>query len=161
MRVFSRALSFLLASGVAACSSAGPVADPPAPTDEVGAAPRPVESVTPTPPAPPPTGVGGVFSAAQADEGRDTFRSLCTECHFSREFSDAQFKFKWSRRSAGDLYETIFTSMPESAPGILSPEESVALVTYILRMNGFEPGASELAADRDALDAISLASIRD
>ena len=121
--------------------------------------PTPVESVTPTPP--PPTGAGGVFSAAQADEGRDSFRSLCTECHFSREFSDARFKFKWSRRSAGDLYETIFTSMPESAPGILSPEEAVALVTYILRMNGFKPGGSELAADRDALDAISLASIRD
>ena len=160
MRAFSKVLSVLLTSGVVACSSASQVAEPASPTASAGAAAPPVESVTPEPPAPA-TGAERVFSAAQADGGRDTFRSLCTECHFSREFSDAQFKFKWSRRSAGDLYETIFTSMPESAPGILSPEEAVALVTYILRMNGFEPGASQLAPDRNALDAISLASIRD
>jgi Cytochrome C oxidase, cbb3-type, subunit III len=107
------------------------------------------------------TGSGATtFSAAQADRGRDTFRAACTECHYSSEFSDSQFKFKWSRRSAGNLYRLIITSMPETEPGILSPEESVELVSYILRMNGFEPGAGDLAAERAVLDAISLASIR-
>ena len=100
------------------------------------------------------------FTDDQADRGRDLFRAQCTECHYSSEFSDSQFKFKWSRRSAGNLYNLIQSSMPETAPGSLTPEEAVSVVTYIMRMNGFEPGAAELPADRAVLDGISLASIR-
>ena len=107
-----------------------------------------------------PSGVPS-FSDAQADEGRDIFRAACTECHYSSEFSDSQFKFKWSRRSAGNLFQLIQNEMPETDPGSLSPEEAVSIVSYILRMNGFEPGASRLAPDRDVLDQISLASIRE
>ncbi len=101
------------------------------------------------------------FTDVQADRGRDIFRAACTECHYSSEFSDSQFKFKWSRRDAGSLYSLIQTQMPETAPGSLAPEEAVDIVSYILRMNGFEPGAAELVPDREVLDAISLASIRD
>jgi cytochrome c5 len=101
------------------------------------------------------------FSDAQADDGRDIFRAACTECHYSSEFSDSQFKFKWSRRSAGNLYQLIQNEMPESNPGSLSPDEAVSIVSYILRMNGFEPGSARLAADRAVLDQISLASIRE
>ncbi len=103
---------------------------------------------------------GSTFSETQADRGRDIFRAACTECHYSSEFSDSQFKFKWSRRSAGGLYQLIQTSMPETAPGSLTPEESVDIVSYIMRMNGFEPGSGELSSDRAVLDAISFASIR-
>ena len=101
------------------------------------------------------------FTDAQADRGRGTFRGNCTECHASGDFSDADFRFKWSRRTAGSLYALIQTQMPETAPGSLTPGETVELVSYILRMNGFEPGPEELAADRAVLDAISLASIRE
>jgi cytochrome c5 len=101
------------------------------------------------------------FSDAQADEGRDIFRASCTECHYSSEFQDSQFKFKWGRRSAGNLYQLIQNEMPETNPGSLSPEEAVSIVSYILRMNGFEAGPSRLAADRTVLDQISLASIRE
>ena len=103
---------------------------------------------------------GSTFSETQADRGRDIFRAACTECHYSSEFSDSQFKFKWSRRSAGNLYQLIQTSMPETAPGSLSPEETVDIVSYIMRMNGFEAGAGELSSDRAVLDAISFSSIR-
>ncbi|MGB1657449.1 MAG: c-type cytochrome [Longimicrobiales bacterium] len=100
------------------------------------------------------------FTDDQADRGREVFRSQCTECHASSEFSDSQFKFKWSRRHAGSLYQMIQTQMPETAPGSLSDEEAVDLVSYILRMNGFEPGSAELSSDRAVLDGISLSSIR-
>ena len=103
---------------------------------------------------------GSTFSDEQADRGRDIFRAACTECHYSSEFSDSQFKFKWSRRSAGNLYQLIQTSMPETAPGSLSDDETVDIVSYILRMNGFEPGSGDLSSDRAVLDGISLSSIR-
>lgn len=100
------------------------------------------------------------FTDAQADRGREVFRGQCTECHASSEFSDSQFKFKWSRRHAGALYDLIQTQMPETAPGSLTDDETVDLVSYILRMNGFAPGAAELSADADVLAGISLSSIR-
>lgn len=158
MSATSKSLSLVLALGIAACASGAPTTD---------SAPSPAPAATPPQPAqqaadPAPAAAGGdaFFTAAQADGGRDTFRSLCTECHYSSEFSDAQFKFKWSRRSAENLYDLIFTQMPESAPGSLSPEEAVGLVSYVMRLNGFEAGSTELAADPEALAAISLRSIR-
>jgi hypothetical protein len=108
-----------------------------------------------------PDGGSAGFTTLQANRGRDTFRAACTECHYSSEFSDSQFKFKWSRRSAGNLFQVIQTDMPESDPGSLSAVQVVELVSYILRMNGFEPSENELSAERAVLDGISLASIRD
>jgi cytochrome c5 len=151
--------SALLTLTLAACASSGgqPAEPPGAMADPADAVPATTAAESSTAMA---AGGGATFSDAQADRGRDIFRGTCTECHYSSEFSDSQFKFKWSRRSAGNLYDLIQTSMPETAPGSLSPEEAVDIVSYILRMNGFEPGAGELAPDADVLGGISLASIR-
>lgn len=155
-------LSILLVLGVAACASAGSPGVPSAPDAGEVATPAPsAPEPSPSTPAIAPTAGSAVFSDVQADRGRDSFRALCTECHYSSEFSDAQFQFKWSRRSAGNLYQMISNEMPESAPGSLTDQEYVDLVSYILRMNGFEPGQSELMADRAVLDGISLRAIRD
>ena len=97
-------------------------------------------------------------SAAQADRGRNVFRAVCTACHNSSEFSNRQFKFKWRRRTAGDLFETVSGQMPEDAPGSLELQEYADIVAFVLRMNGFEPGGAELPPDAAALETISLAS---
>ena len=99
------------------------------------------------------------FSTAQADRGRNVFRSNCTECHFSSEFSDRQFKFKWRRRTAGDLFDMMATQMPEDAPGSLGLEAYADLVAYVLRLNGFEPGSGDLPADEALLETLSLAPL--
>lgn len=138
---------------LAACASSGGAESVPEPSPAPEADPSAEE-------APAVTTATASFTAEQADEGRNLFRAQCTECHYSSEFSDSQFQFKWSRRTAGNLYQLIQTSMPETAPGSLSPEETVALVSYILSMNGFEPGSAELSTDRAVLDAIELTSIR-
>ncbi len=148
----------LIALATASCASGSGSAEPSPP--EPAATPPAATAPPPAAPAPSPSGSAASFTEVQADRGRDLFRAMCTECHYSSEFSDAQFKFKWSRRSAGNLYELIQTQMPETAPGSLAPEEVVDLVSYILRMNGFRPGGTELPADRAVLDGVSLASIR-
>lgn len=160
MRPSSRALPILVALGLSACASlAGPESAVAPTTVAAGVTTPPTEAST-TPVAVPAT-AAATFSDAQADRGRASFRASCTDCHYSSEFRDSHFKFKWSRRSAGNLYQLIQTSMPEDAPGSLSPEEAVDLLAYILRMNGFEPGQSEVPPDRAVLDGISLRSIRD
>ena len=108
--------------------------------------------------AAPASSVLGV-SAAQADRGRNVFRSNCTACHYSSEFNDRQFKVKWRRRTAGNLFEMVSTQMPEDAPGSLELQEYADIVAFVLRLNGFEPGGLELPPDPAALETISLAPL--
>lgn len=160
MSAISRTLSVFAALGLAACASSGsPEAMPaPAPAPAPAAAPAPVAAAPA--PAAAAGSLAGIFSLAQANRGRDQFRSMCAECHTSGEFGDPAFKAKWARRSVGDLYEFIHTSMPDSAPGILTEQQAVDLVAYILQLNGIEPGSAQLPTDAARLDAISLASLR-
>jgi len=125
------------------------------------ATPAPGVAAAPAPPTAEAPAVVAHFSVTQANRGRDTFRSRCTECHTSTEFSDSSFKFKWSRRTVGDLYEFISTSMPDDAPGSLTPAQSIDIVTYIMQMNDFATGPRELPAEQARLDAISMAQIRE
>lgn len=154
MSVLSRSLTVFAALGLAACASSGGQMAEPAPAPAAApAAPAPA-------PAAAPAGGGAVYSQVQANRGRDQFRSTCTECHTQTEFSDQAFKVKWSRRTVGDLFEFIHTSMPDDAPGILSENQAIDLVSWILSMNGFEAGSSQLQPDMAELEQISLASIR-
>ena len=156
MSAISRSLSVLAALGLAACASSGGQMEEPAPAP-AQAAPAPAAPAAAAAPAGAPA---GLFSQAQANRGRDQFRSMCTECHTAGEFSDNAFKVKWSRRSVGDLFEFIHTAMPDDAPGILTEAQAIDLTTYILEMNGFEPGSRQMQADLAALDEISLSALR-
>jgi len=158
MSPHSRILSVFAALGLAACASSGSPAAAPAPTP----APAPAPAAA-APAAAPAAGAGslaGIFSQAQANRGRDQFRSMCAECHTVPEFSDPAFKAKWARRSVGDLYSFIHTNMPDSAPGILTEAQAVDLVAYILSLNGITPGSAQLPADAARLNGLSLASLR-
>jgi Cytochrome C oxidase, cbb3-type, subunit III len=150
MSPITRSLSVFAVLGIAACASSGGSEPAPAP------APATTASAAPAGGSP-----SGMFSASQASSGRDQFQSTCTNCHSASDFSDQGFKIKWSRRTVGDLYSFIHTNMPDDSPGILTDEQTVDLVSFILQENGFQPGNSMLAPDQSKLDAISLASLRD
>ena len=152
MRMNSKCLNLSLVLGLAACASSGaPTPEPAAPAEAA-----PVE-VAPEPAAVSSSALG--FTSAQADRGRDVFRSACTTCHYSEEFNDQTFKRSWRRSSAGDLYDFIATAMPEDAPGSLPPAQYAEIVAYFLQMNGFEAGSMELPADADPLSELSLAPL--
>ena len=152
MRAISRPLSVFAVLGIAACASSGGSQDQPAPVPQpVATAPAAADPAATAAPA-------GLFSQAQANRGRDTFRSMCTECHTAAEFTDNAFKVKWARRTVGDLYEFIHTSMPDDAPGVLTEAQALELTSYILESNGFTSGSRTM--EPAGLDQISLASIR-
>ena len=162
MIAITRPLALVAALGLSACASGSSDTSPPAaaPAAQAPAAQRPASTPAAQPAAQPAASGGALsFSAEQADNGRAAFRASCTECHNSSEFRDRQFKFKWRRRTAGDLYELVSTSMPEDSPGSLEGTQYAAILAYLLRLNGFEEGTGELPADIDALEAISLAQI--
>lgn len=144
-----------LTAALFACAPPGP-AEAPAPTiaRDAAAASRVSAPGTATPDE---TGrAAAVFTAAQADRGRAIFRSTCSECHYSSEFRGSQFQFAWSERSVADLYREIARNMPEDAPGSLSPQEYVDVVSYILQLNGFPAGTVELTDDEAAMSAVGL-----
>ena len=62
----------------------------------------------------------------------------------------------WVGRTLGDLFETVSTLMPEGDPGSLSPEEYSAIISYVLRENGYPVGDKDLAADPSTLREIRI-----
>ena len=98
----------------------------------------------------------GVFTAAQASRGEATFRRVCSACHDTNEFSGGRFRLTWVGQSAGDLYDTIATLMPEGDPGSLTPAQYAAVVAYLLQVNGYPAGESDLPTSLSALRAMEI-----
>lgn len=95
-------------------------------------------------------------AARQLDLGEQWFRSACLECHAARGLDDADFRLKWGGRSAFDLFERIRSTMPESRPGTLSQATYVAIVAYLMKLNGMPVRARRVPSDSTALVTIRL-----
>ena len=98
----------------------------------------------------------GIFTARQASRGEATFRQVCAACHNISEFRGGRFRLVWVGRTVGDLFETMSTLMPEEDPGSLSPEEYSAIISYMLRENGYPAGEENLAGDASTLQDIRI-----
>ena len=93
----------------------------------------------------------GVYSAEQAQRGRQAFTEVCSECHSSSEFRGRDFEFTWRRRTAWDLYRELRRTMPEDFPGALPPQTYVDVIAYVLEINDYAPGSVELEPDEESL----------
>lgn len=106
------------------------------------------------------TTMDGVYTAAQAAQGRDLFASACQSCHTPTVHAGPPFKAKWFGRDLGTLFGYLRAEMPKSDPGSLSDEEYVQAIAYLLRINGMPTGSQPLAVDSAALATIRLDSVR-
>lgn len=95
-------------------------------------------------------------AAKQVALGEQWFRAVCFECHASGGLSNADFRLKWGGRSAFELFESVRSTMPESAPGSLTQGTYLAVVAYLMRTNGMPVGTSALPADSAGLAMIKL-----
>lgn len=64
------------------------------------------------------------------------------------------FVANWSGLTAGDLFERIRLSMPEGRPGTLSRQQNADILAYMLSVNQFPAGKTELPRDTDRLKQI-------
>ena len=103
--------------------------------------------------------LGATFTAAQATAGEESFSAVCSECHSTSEFRGSDFRYRFRRRSAWNLFTVMSETMPEDAPGSLSPQGYVDVVSYILKLNGYEAGPTALAATQAALSQLPLDSV--
>lgn len=96
----------------------------------------------------------GVYSKAQADGAKAQFEKICADCH---PFSEAEkkkvkdvplggdpFFENWTGRPLKELATTIALTMPNDGSAVVSEEEALNLVAFILQKNGFPAGSKPL-----------------
>jgi len=100
----------------------------------------------------------GVYTTAQANQGRELWALLCQNCHTPH--SGIPFKNRWMGRELSALFAYTRNEMPKSDPSGLSDEEYTLAIAYLLRVNGMPAGATALPSDSAALHRIRFDSVR-
>ena len=107
----------------------------------------------------------GLYSAAQAARGEETYQQFCSVCHGARlqgtpaaPLTGETFRGRWEdgRHTLDDLYYIIRSLMPNNAPGSLSKAQYAEVVAFILKVNNYPAGEDELVPKAAAMKAVTL-----
>jgi mono/diheme cytochrome c family protein len=106
--------------------------------------------------APARTVLDGVYSEAQAVRGHDFYTAVCSSCHGTAlegisapPLKDDRFIERWREGMVDSLYDFIRERMPfgrRASDKPIPDAEYLDILTYILKMNGYRSGDSELTA---------------
>ena len=105
-----------------------------------------------------------LYTAAQAGRGQAQYTQQCASCHgqslegieIAPPLAGADFIDKWTGQSMGDLFERIRTTMPKNKPGSLTREAVADITAYILSVNQYPAGTTDLPADTQPLRGIRI-----
>ena len=109
----------------------------------------------------------GIYTDAQAMRGQKVFTENCETCHGAKlmgtdsggpPLSGDDFINGWKEMSAGALLNKISMDMPSNAPGTLTPEQYADVMAYVLSVNKYPAGMTELPKDADALKTVKMAA---
>lgn len=95
----------------------------------------------------------GVYTDAQAADGRDVYSVHCSRCHkddltgSGGTLIGSHFMSEWSEDSLGSFYKILRQTMPANAPGSLSERDYLAIIAYVLQKNEFPAGAQPLTVN--------------
>ena len=99
----------------------------------------------------------GVYTKAQADGAKAQFDKVCAECHAFTvaekkkpkdvPLGEEPFIKNWDGRSLGEMVTTIVLTMPNDGSAVVTDDEAVGLVSYVLQRNGFPAGTEPLTKD--------------
>ncbi len=112
------------------------------------------------------TVLDGVYTEEQSLRGETVYFSTCVLCHRPEmtgteivpPLIGERFLNRWDRRTVGDLFELMRTTMPPVITSRRTRQEYADVLAYILNRNRFPAGSRELASEFAALDAIRMAS---
>ena len=106
-----------------------------------------------------------LYTADQAQAGAALYTQSCASCHGAalEGVSGPALKGQAFGETAAAqslnvdaLLDVIATSMPQSDPGSLKPEEAAAAAAYILQQNGYPAGTTALARGAAGLKDIKV-----
>lgn len=113
-----------------------------------------VSATSPGDSAPQATTNDGLYSKAQAEAAKARFQEICADCHAftvaakkrpdDLPLGDEPFLKKWNGRTLDELITLIVMTMPNDGSAVLTDDEAVNLVAYILQQNGYPAGSHPL-----------------
>jgi mono/diheme cytochrome c family protein len=106
----------------------------------------------------------GIYTQEQAARGAQDFAQVCASCHGAAltgsgeapVLSGGQFTGDFEGQTIGDIFDRIRTTMPQSAPGVLSRDQYADILAFLLKSNGFPAGKAALGPRSEDLRAISF-----
>ena len=104
----------------------------------------------------------GVYTEAQATRGATLFEKECAGCHgpegegggMPPALSGAAFAANYDGQTVGDLFERNRTTMPVGKEGQLSRQHVAEITAFMLQVNKFPSGPTELGTQGMALKQI-------
>lgn len=106
----------------------------------------------------------GVYTQEQATRGHDLYNQSCAVCHGNGleggeeapALAGGDFISNWNGLTAGDLFERMRATMPQNKPGSLTRETHGAILAYILSVNKYPAGQTELSSQAEVLKQIRI-----
>ncbi|MBI3667717.1 MAG: cytochrome c [Acidobacteria bacterium] len=104
----------------------------------------------------------GVYTEEQTKRGETLSGRECASCHgdgltggeAAPPLAGGAFLANWDGLTVGDLFDRIRKTMPQDDPKRLSREQDADVLAYILSVNGFPAGKTELGHQTEMLKQI-------
>ena len=104
----------------------------------------------------------GVYTEDQAKRGELIYRKECAACHgdmlaggeSAPPLTGGAFLANWNGLTMGDLFDRIRKTMPLSAPGRLTRQQDADILAFMLNVNKFPAGKTELYRQSEMLREI-------
>jgi S-disulfanyl-L-cysteine oxidoreductase SoxD len=103
--------------------------------------------------------LSGVYTAAEAKDGKDLYLGFCASCHSAVSHTGPAFRLKWAGRPLSELFAFMRTNMPKNDPASLDDEQYGLLLAYLLQMNRMPAGKTPLSPDPGDLAKIRIDTV--
>jgi mono/diheme cytochrome c family protein len=110
----------------------------------------------------------GVYTEDQAKRGEAIYRKECAACHGAMltggesapPLTGGPFLANWNGLTMGDLFDRIRKTMPQSNPGRLTRQQDADILAFMLSVNKFPAGKTELYRQSEMLKEIRFESAK-
>ena len=104
----------------------------------------------------------GVYTEEQAKRGEEVYKKECAACHGAEltggesapPLTGGAFQANWNGLTLGDLFDRIRKTMPQAKPGSLTRQQDSDVLAFMLSMNKFPAGKTELYRQSEMLKEI-------
>jgi len=97
----------------------------------------------------------GIYTAAQAESGKEIYQQFCAACHVPAFYKD---KLKvWKNQPLSSLYDSVVASMPGDNPGGLLLQEYTDVLAYIFSTLNYPTGETALNHEDGSMENIIIA----
>ena len=110
----------------------------------------------------------GVYTEDQAKRGETIYQKECAACHgavltggeSAPPLTGGPFLANWNGLTMGDLFDRIRKTMPQTNPGRLTRQQDADILAFMLSVNKFPAGKTELYRQSEMLKEIRFESAK-